>query len=193
MDIFLVFQYLWILCIGLKRINSRWADIITICACLCIELQRTNDGRLVWPEAITPTPLGPQIQMNSAPNHQQKPEEEEENRMFTSTFIEQNTQVSRIPLKNGHLDKSKKNTTCSMFLNLEPSWIVVCSTVALFPPRKRIWKESFHKICKMVFNKVKVPSSKVANKEVQQSVFLRLTKEFKSSLCIFRVLCFGFD
>ena len=59
--------------------------------------------------------------MNSAPNHQQKPEEEEENRMFTSTFIEQNIKVSRIPLKNGHLDKSKKNTTCSMFLNLEPS------------------------------------------------------------------------
>ena len=37
--------------------------------------------------------------MNSAPNHQQKPEEEEENRMFTSTFIEQNTKVSRIHLK----------------------------------------------------------------------------------------------
>ena len=122
-----------------------------------------------------------------------KQSKEEENRIFYINIYWTKYKSIQNPPKNWHLDKYKKNTTCSMFLNLEPSWIVVCSTVALFPPRKRIWKESFHKICKMVFNKVKVPSSKVANKEVRQSVFLRLTKEFKSSLCIFRVLCFGFD
>ena len=173
---------------AIKRTNSRWADIITICACFCIELQRTNDGRLVWPEAITPTPLGPQIQMNSAPNHQQKPEEEEENRMFTSTFIEQNITVSRIPPKNGPLEKSKKNTTCSMFLNLEPSWIVVCSTVHSSLQGKEFGNRAFTRFAKWCLTKLKFQVPKLQTKKCSNQCFCASLKNSRAA-SVFSVYC----